>query len=158
MGGYRPPPSESPDPFLPPDSAFSPFSLSRVSHSRSTSFFSSLCVPRIARRHCGSGGAGNVSFVRGPVSTGSSNHLFPSSRLYTTICTPHPASSVRVFPGNPFSQHLPSSRAVLFSRLSTLPFPPCHPRSCYVFFRCIVRPAGTRNNPSRFLAASRVHE
>lgn len=83
VGGYRPHRNHQ-NPFLPPESAFPPFSPSRVSRSSDTIPFSPSppSFSPLELLDGGSGDAGNVSFVRGPVSAGSSNHLFPSSLGY----------------------------------------------------------------------------
>lgn len=121
VGGYRPHRNHQ-NPFLPPESAFPPFSPSRVSHSSDTIPFSPSppSFSPLELLDGGSGDAGNVSFVRGPVSAGSSNHLFPSSLGYIWLCAPtRSASAPRVLTRNPFSQYAPpSSRAVPFLSLS----------------------------------------
>jgi len=153
MGGYRPLPSELPRPFSSSwVSLSSILTLSRLALLRYDSFFFFSFL-------LSSGDAGNVSFVRGPVFAGSSNHLFPSSLGHIWLYTPS-RFSPRVLTRNSFSQYV-----LLFSHI--VPFLAClpsrlpsRPTSIRLFSTGVSygRPALALEITPRFLAASRVHE
>lgn len=168
VGGYRPLPSESPRSFSSSWVSLSPIlTPSRLALFRCDSSFSSSSSPSFSPLkllHGGSDGAGNVSFVRGPVSAGSSNHLFPSSLGYIWLYTPShfasplasspvtrsPNTFLRLLMSFLFSLHLPSPTTSSY-----------HPRLYYTLFSARVSyhwPVLALEITPRFLAASRVHE